>query len=294
MYRMLCFQLYPGVHVFARHPHSLHVVKKSRIFRRSAGVRCVLARPPESSSSGSSSNSDVGHPKQQQQDSLDVPRSNNSDELHPILAALNRATVSMAVSIVDKLYEGRDQYRRFYVLEVMARIPFFAYACMLHLSETLGVPSDEATRRLRDHFEQADNEAMHLAVMAEMGGGKHWLDKFLASHLSMLYFFISVVVFFISPALAYNFNELIELHAYDTYDKFIGLNEAALQTESAVPLLAHQYYTSAMGNPRRKIESMLDVLVAIRDDEREHSDALHRYTADAITGVFRPHGKRSR
>jgi ubiquinol oxidase len=139
--------------------------------------------------------------------------------LHPLLAAANRATVDGMCAAVDAVYGGEGMaWRRFYTLEVLARIPFFAYTCLLHLRETLGGPSDAATRRLRAHFEQADNEALHLAVMC-VAGRPRWLDRFLASHLGLAYFLVSVCVFLASPAVAFNFNELIEIHAYDTYDK---------------------------------------------------------------------------
>lgn len=140
--------------------------------------------------------------------------------LHPLLSHANRVTVSTVVAAVDRVYSAPgDAYRRFYTLEVLARIPFFAYTCLLHLRETLRGPSDAGTRRLRAHFEQADNEALHLAVMVAMGGGDRWMDQFLARHLSLVYFFVSICVFSISPAVAFHFNELIEIHAYDTYDK---------------------------------------------------------------------------
>jgi ubiquinol oxidase len=181
------------------------------------------------------------------------------------------------VSFVDRIYANKDQFRRFYVLEVLARIPFFSYACMLHLYQTLGLPIETGMDRLRAHLHEADNEAVHLAIMMDMGAGSMWLDQFLARHLSLVYFFVSAGLFLLNPAVAYNLSELIEYHAYDTYDEYIRKNEHALRTESAVPLIAREYYSSAQERPARTIETMLDVLVAVRDDERDHADALRTY-----------------
>jgi ubiquinol oxidase len=197
--------------------------------------------------------------------------------LHPKVILFNKAVINSAVHVVDRIYVGKDAFRRFYVLEVLARIPFFAYACMLHLYQTLGLPSRKGMDRLRAHLEEADNEAVHLVIMMEMGAGTMWLDQFLARHLSMLYFFVSAAVFLFSPAMAYNLSELIEHHAYDTYDDYIQNNYQVLRAELAVPLIAHEYYSNPNDGEPRNIESMLDVLAAVRDDERAHADALKSY-----------------
>lgn len=146
--------------------------------------------------------------------------------LHPLLQRANAATVDGVCSAVDVIYAAPDAaWRRFYTLEVLARIPFFAYACLLHLRETLIGPSELATRRLRQHFEQSDNEALHLAVMC-VAGRPRWIDRFLAAHLGLVYFGTSVLVFLASPAVAFHFNELVEIHAYDTYDKVSGTGDS--------------------------------------------------------------------
>ena len=41
-------------------------------------------------------------------------------------------------------------------------------------------------------------------------------------HAAILYYFILTGLFFVSPQLAYNFSELIEAHAVDTYGARLG------------------------------------------------------------------------
>ena len=50
---------------------------------------------------------------------------------------LIRAIVSFFVFIVDVVYKDRA-YPRFYVLETIARVPYFSYLSVLHLNEKLG------------------------------------------------------------------------------------------------------------------------------------------------------------
>ncbi|NJO52158.1 MAG: plastoquinol terminal oxidase, partial [Leptolyngbyaceae cyanobacterium RM2_2_4] len=53
------------------------------------------------------------------------------------MKALIQSIVSILVFITDRVYRNRP-YPRFYVLETVARVPYFAYLSVLHLYETLG------------------------------------------------------------------------------------------------------------------------------------------------------------
>ena len=48
-----------------------------------------------------------------------------------------RLLVNLLVFMINIVYRDRP-YPRFYVLETVARIPYFAYMSVLHLYETLG------------------------------------------------------------------------------------------------------------------------------------------------------------
>jgi ubiquinol oxidase len=86
----------------------------------------------------------------------------------------------------------------------------------------------------------------------------------------------------VAPKSAYRFNQLVEEHAYHTYDQFLNEHEVQLKTQPA-PEVAINYYcqgdlymfdefqTSAPSTNRRpKMESLYDVFLAIRNDEAEH------------------------
>ena len=50
----------------------------------------------------------------------------------------NTVVLNLTVAIIDFLYRGRD-YQRFWVLEEIARAPYFAFLSVLHLRESLGL-----------------------------------------------------------------------------------------------------------------------------------------------------------
>jgi ubiquinol oxidase len=231
----------------------------------------------------------------------------------------------------DSSHSRRD-YVRFYVLETVARVPYFAYLSVLHLRETLGQRQigDEAMRdRMRTHYAEADNELHHLLIMesllsapsssdskslplsnlnAEEDNAITWWDTTLAQTMAFGYYWYVVLVYALHEPAAYHLSELIEDHAYHTYDSYLSQYGDALRT-LPVPDIARQYYVdgdsyfldlyrtvrsssssldpaapesttalAAAGTPHRNdrptLNSLYDVFVCIRNDEREHWKTL--------------------
>lgn len=63
-----------------------------------------------------------------------------------------------------------------------------------------------------------------------LGGDQLWVDRFVATHASILYFWILVVLYTVAPEVSYKFSELLEGHAVDTYGEFVDSNEELLKT----------------------------------------------------------------
>jgi len=177
--------------------------------------------------------------------------------------------------VLDLLYAGRP-IQRFWVLETVARMPYFAYISMLHLYESLGWWRAGAELR-RVHFAEEWNELHHLQVsffpfffsssffffislsltralslsfsllpityqiMESLGGDARWADRALAAHASLFYYWGMVLSYVLSPSLAYAFSELVEGHATDTYTQFVEENEEVLKSMAA-PRVALEYY----------------------------------------------------
>lgn len=191
--------------------------------------------------------------------------------------------------VLDALFAGRP-IQRFWFLETVARMPYFAYISMLHLYESLGWWRAGAELR-RVHFAEEWNELHHLQIMEALGGDARWTDRFLAAHASLFYYWACVAGYLASPDVAYAFSELVEGHAVDTYSQFLQDNEAALKS-IAPPRVALEYYEGAdlylfdemvtgrgagkgtapqpSSLRRPRVRSLYDVFAAIRDDEGEH------------------------
>lgn len=210
-----------------------------------------------------------------------------------------RMLVGVLVFVINTLYRNRP-YPRFYVLETVARVPYFSYLSVLHLYETLGWW--RKVDWLKVHFAEAWNELHHLLIMEALGGSERWVDRFLARHVALLYYWIIVGLYITSPQSAYHFMELVEEHAYESYQSFLTENEAMLKQRPA-PQVALNYYrdgdlymfdefqtSHTVAERRPKIDNLYDVFLAIRDDEMEHVKTMVACQQPDAQAVFQsPH-----
>ena len=132
----------------------------------------------------------------------------------------NSFVLNLTVSILDFLYRGKD-IQRFWVLETIARAPYFAFLSVLHFKESLGLRTESHFYLMKEHFAQTVNETEHLTEMELRGGANRWVDRFFAYHLVLIYYWIMVVYYFIAPVPAYHLNEEVEWHAMETYGKYL-------------------------------------------------------------------------
>lgn len=190
-----------------------------------------------------------------------------------------RFLVGVLVFVINTIYRDRP-YPRFYVLETVARVPYFSYLSVLHLYETLGWW--RKADWLKVHFAESWNELHHLLIMEELGGSAFWGDCLLAKTTALIYYWIITALYVVSPNSAYHFMELVEQHAHASYQKYLKDHETELKAQPA-PEVAVQYYrdgdlymfdefqtTHAPAERRPQIDNLYDVFVAIRDDEMEH------------------------
>ena len=191
---------------------------------------------------------------------------------------------------LDVVFEGKNPFGRFFMLETVARMPYFSYITMLHLYETLGFWRRSADIK-RIHFAEEWNEFHHLLIMESLGGDQPYWVRFLAQHSAIAYYVALCLLWMVSPSLSYKFSEMLETHAVDTYGQFIDENEELLK-ELPPSLVAVEYYTMGVADPMfgeyqtasvsdsnrggnvRKpgldLHSLYDVFVAIRNDEGDH------------------------
>ena len=136
---------------------------------------------------------------------------------------LNEFVLNITVTILDYLYRGRD-YQRFWVLEEIARAPYFAFLSVLHFRESMGLRGPDHLYLMKEHFAQSVNETEHLEYMESRGGNRYWIDRFVAKHLVLIYYWSNVVYYWVAPRAAYHLSYEVEVHAATTYAKYLAIN----------------------------------------------------------------------
>jgi len=140
-----------------------------------------------------------------------------------MMKKFNTVVLDITVAILDFLYQGRD-YPRFWVLEEIARAPYFAFLSVLHFRESMGLRGPEHIDLMIQHFEQSVNETSHLEYMESRGGNAYFIDRFVAKHLVLIYYWVNVVYYWVAPKSAYHLSYEVEVHAATTYAKHLALN----------------------------------------------------------------------
>src|SRR5210317_502651 len=183
---------------------------------------------------------------------------------------VNKTVVKSAVKVIDRVYKDRD-YARFYVLETVARVPYFSFVSVLHLYETLGI--SRRADYLETHFAQTVNEYHHLLIMEQLGGDERFVDRFFAQHTAFAYYWLTCMIYLVSPRMAYNLSEQIEEHAYHTYDEFLKQHGDNLLLERP-PIVAANYYGD--------VNNLYDVFTRVRDDEGDHVKTMQECQTDLL------------
>ncbi|AFZ13379.1 hypothetical protein Cri9333_2513 [Crinalium epipsammum PCC 9333] len=98
--------------------------------------------------------------------------------------------VSILEFCLSRLYKDRF-YPRFYVLETVSRVPYFAFLSVLHLYESLGLWHQADWIKI--HFAESWNELHHLRIVEALGGGEYWLDRLFAHIGVFAYYWILVL-----------------------------------------------------------------------------------------------------
>ena len=164
---------------------------------------------------------------------------------------------------LDMIYDGKP-LDRFWMLETVARQPYFSYVAILHMYETLGWWEVDGELR-KEHAEEEYNETMHLKIMESMGADRLWWNRFLARHASIIYFIILVFFYLFTPRYAYMSSELLERHAVDTYDQFYEENKDVLLSMQC---------TQAALDYQPNARNMYDIFRSISNDENKHADTM--------------------
>ena len=92
--------------------------------------------------------------------STETPKELMRREMDERVFGFNKVLIDTVYEVICFLYPvtGSDRdFARFYVLETVARVPYFAYLSVMHLRETFGDREPENLERQRTHYAEVSS-----------------------------------------------------------------------------------------------------------------------------------------
>jgi hypothetical protein len=141
------------------------------------------------------------------------------DSIDENVYTFNKVVIDSVYNIICFFYPvtgTKRDFARFYVLETVARVPYFAYLSVMHLRyvqtkryrsepifiinflnqptfdnrETFG--QRDLGEFMRTHYAESDNELHHLLIMESLGGNESPVDRVLAQTMAFGYYWYVV------------------------------------------------------------------------------------------------------
>jgi hypothetical protein len=103
-------------------------------------------------------------------DTITIATKRPASKMDERIFKFNKFLIDTVYDLICFLYpvKGTERdFARFFVLETVARVPYFAYLSVLHLRETFG--ERDIGDKMRTHYAEADNELHHLLIMESLG-----------------------------------------------------------------------------------------------------------------------------
>ena len=149
-----------------------------------------------------------------------------------------RAPYHLLCPLIDLVYkqpadaekiDSGSAIQRLYVMEKIGRAPYLSFLSMLNLYESFGLWRPSEDLRVA-HAHQELSKFRRQRMIEQLGGDQPWTARFIAEHSALFTHLTIVHLWFLSPSLAYRFAQMIESHAFHTYDAFLEQNESALKS----------------------------------------------------------------
>jgi ubiquinol oxidase len=185
----------------------------------------------------------------------------------------------LVVACGNTIYGKDPSYLKFRAIELIARVPYHSWASAAFTLLTLFYSDEKRALRLStiSRFAQfaAENETMHVVVVSALAK-KERSDSVTAYLLipmffAFFYFWISYLLYLISPRWSLEMNYIFEQHAFDQYSRFLKENDAALKAKP----IESDFLAWYGRHPRNQYEFFRSV----RNDEIVHrNQSIHEIT----------------
>ena len=169
-------------------------------------------------------------------------------------------------SFADTFFAKRYGHRAV-VLETVAGVPGMVAGMWNHLRSLRKMRPDDRGW-IRTLLEEAENERMHLMIFIEIAK-PNWFERWMIITAQFLFWHFYMFLYIFFPKVAHRMVGYFEEQAVISYTSYLKAIELGKIENIDAPNIAINYYGL------NKDAKLSDVIVAVREDERGHSQANH-------------------
>ena len=176
-------------------------------------------------------------------------------------------SITMGLRWFADTFFAKRYGHRAVVLETVAGVPGMVAGMWNHLRSLRKMKPDDRGW-IRTLLEEAENERMHLMIFIEIAK-PNWFERWMIITAQFLFWHFYMFLYIFFPKVAHRMVGYFEEQAVISYTSYLKAIELGKIENIEAPNIAINYYGL------NKDAKLSDVIVAVREDERGHSQANH-------------------
>lgn len=153
------------------------------------------------------------------------------------------------------------------VLETVAGVPGMVAGMWSHLRSLRKMQPDDRGW-IKTLLEEAENERMHLMIFIEIAK-PNWFERMLILFAQFVFWHFYFVLYVLFPKVAHRMVGYFEEQAVVSYTQYLEQIDTGAVENIPAPQTAIDYYNL------KSDARLRDVVIAVREDERGHSEVNH-------------------
>jgi len=176
-------------------------------------------------------------------------------------------SITMGLRWFADTFFAKRYGHRAVVLETVAGVPGMVAGMWNHLRSLRKMKPDDRGW-IRTLLEEAENERMHLMIFIEIAK-PNWFERWMIITAQFLFWHFYMFLYIFFPKVAHRMVGYFEEQAVISYTSYLKAIELGKIENIEAPNIAINYYGL------NKDAKLSDLIVAVREDERGHSQANH-------------------
>lgn len=176
-------------------------------------------------------------------------------------------TITLMLRWFADTFFAKRYGHRAVVLETVAGVPGMVAGMWQHLRSLRKMQPDDRGW-IKTLLEEAENERMHLMIFIEIAK-PNWFERLVILFAQFVFWHFYFVLYVFFPKIAHRMVGYFEEQAVVSYTQYLEQIDSGKIDNISAPSIAIEYYNLS------KDAKLRDVVIAVREDERGHSEVNH-------------------